>query len=194
MGYLRLTGGCWRGRKIFTPPGAHVRPMQDFLRKAIFDILRGEEKGAMIADIFAGSGSIGLEALSRGARGAVFVEKNHRVREVLRKNIALCGIEDKSIIWGIDFFKIKSFHGVSVLPDITFLDPPFAADHHKVLQAMKFHSDIFKRSLVVYRFPVQYGPYVNEEVLRVHTFRRYGESLLVFGEVENNASSRGIET
>ncbi len=194
MGYLRLTGGEWRGRKIITPSGAKVRPMQDFLRKAVFDILRGKERGAMIADIFAGSGSLGLEAMSRRARGVLFVEKDRWIRNVLQRNITICGIEDKSVVLGRDFLRIQSFPDTFLSPDIVFLDPPFAFDHRKILQALELHMGVFERALVVYRFPRQFEPYVNEEVLRVHMLRRYGESLIAFGTLEKNTTEKVSRT
>ena len=75
MGYLHLVGGKDKGRKIVTPRGKNVRPMPGFIRKAIFEILREEIPGSVVFDIFAGSGILGFEALSRGASQVYFLEK-----------------------------------------------------------------------------------------------------------------------
>ena len=81
---MRITGGIHRGRVIKVPDGLEVRPTQDRVREALFNIIQNEIKGARFLDVFAGSGAVGLEALSRGASSATFVEQSpsHCVHQV----------------------------------------------------------------------------------------------------------------
>src|SRR6185312_14323190 len=107
-GYMRLTGGLDRGRRLFVPRGSRTRPTASKVREAIFNIL-GPPPGAVL-DLYAGSGALGLEALSRGAASAVFVERDGNVRSALRK---LAG-GDERFSW-------------------VFLDPPYVKDIAGVL-------------------------------------------------------------
>ncbi len=87
---LRVTGGAWRGRRLVTPKGRDTRPTADRVREALFSILAGviDLEDATVLDLFAGSGALGIEALSRGAGAAVFVEAHARTAAVLRRNLA----------------------------------------------------------------------------------------------------------
>src|SRR3989338_5173995 len=82
---MRIIGGLYRGRTFRMPD--NIRPTQDILRKAIFDILQGNLEGAKFLDLFAGSGAVGLEACSRGAAEVVFVEREERCAEIIRENL-----------------------------------------------------------------------------------------------------------
>jgi len=94
LGEIRITGGEFRGRKIKVPRG--VRPTSARLREALFSILGERVLDAVVLDLFAGSGALGLEALSRGARYAVFAEKGGGQVEVLRRNIASLGLRERA--------------------------------------------------------------------------------------------------
>ncbi|MGE5279898.1 MAG: 16S rRNA (guanine(966)-N(2))-methyltransferase RsmD [Deltaproteobacteria bacterium] len=86
---MRIVSGLYRGRRIEFP--SHIRPTQDKVRQAVFDTLAGVVRGARVLDLYAGSGAMGLEALSRGAREAVFIEKDKRVFAALLRNIEAAG-------------------------------------------------------------------------------------------------------
>ena len=88
MGVIRITGGIYASRLIKVPPGLGVRPTADRVKEALFSILGPSLQGARVADLFAGSGALGLDALSRGAADCLFVEKNPRTMAVLKSNIA----------------------------------------------------------------------------------------------------------
>lgn len=83
---MRISGGIWGGRTIKTPPGDKIRPTQDCVRQALFSMLADKIEGASWADVFAGSGAVGLEALSRGAKSAVWVEKNPLNAKLIEEN------------------------------------------------------------------------------------------------------------
>ena len=91
---IRITGGLWRGRKLRTPEGDATRPTPAMVRAALFNILGDTVMGCVFCDLYAGSGVIGIEALSRGAARAVFVETAHRPLACLRANLEMLGCPD----------------------------------------------------------------------------------------------------
>ena len=128
---MRIVAGQYRRRKILSPPGNTTRPIPDLLKEILFQRLEDLDlvAGRKVADLFAGTGTIGLEALSRGARSVVFVEAERRVHEVLKKNVQRIGVVDDCLCWRTDMLRC-SFRPKNVdhlLPfDLVFCDPPFA--------------------------------------------------------------------
>ncbi|HSV31291.1 MAG TPA: 16S rRNA (guanine(966)-N(2))-methyltransferase RsmD [Atribacteraceae bacterium] len=180
MGYLRITGGRMRGRKIVVPAGLTVRPMQDFLREALFSILGDRVAGAVVADCFAGTGSIGLEALSRGAAKCFFLEQDRRTTSILRGNIARCGVESLAVILRGDWFHGRVQRQLKEKIHIAFIDPPFAVDHQRVVQDLVFYEGVFREAILVYRYPWKIDPFSQASFLDVFDRRRYGENGLAF--------------
>jgi 16S rRNA (guanine(966)-N(2))-methyltransferase RsmD len=99
---MRVIAGAAKGRRLRTLPGRAVRPTADRVKEALFSMLlsRFDLSGAVLLDLFAGSGALGIEGLSRGAARAVFVEQDHRARRVLADNLAACGFGARSRIVG----------------------------------------------------------------------------------------------
>jgi 16S rRNA (guanine(966)-N(2))-methyltransferase RsmD len=136
---LRIIGGRHRGRKISAPPagkigqgvGATTRPVTHRVKEALFDVLATRIEGAIVADCFAGPGSMGLEALSRGAAFACFIEKDRKALTCLRENIATLGLQDETAVVADDIFRL----GWNVLPrqhglyTLFFIDPPYSESH-----------------------------------------------------------------
>ncbi len=140
---MRIIGGTARGRKLIAPGsrfGDIIRPTSDRAREALFNIIGDEVVDAGLLDLFAGSGAIGLEALSRGARSAVFVDANQQVLELIRSNIEKCGFSDKSVILCRDLMKGLSFiHTLKprLYFDLVFIDPPYGKGMaQKILQEL----------------------------------------------------------
>jgi 16S rRNA (guanine966-N2)-methyltransferase len=133
---LRIIGGKVKGRRLQTPSKSSarrtgsqlIRPTADRAREALFSIIGKEVEGAAVLDLFAGTGALGLEALSRGAQSAVFVDKSSQSTGLIKKNIDLCGFSDKSFIIKKDLAKSLSFLE-KILPDkkfsLIFVDPPY---------------------------------------------------------------------
>jgi len=121
---MRIITGESKGRKIKVPKG--IRPTQDRVRESIFNILGDRIVNKTILDLFAGSGSFGLEAISRGARKATFVEINSKVVKVLRENINTLGCKGRIKIIQADAIKtIKNPEADVDHPDVIFADPPY---------------------------------------------------------------------
>lgn len=126
---MRIVAGAWRGRPLAAPPGEATRPTADRVRQALFDMLLHAPwgggallEGAAVLDAFAGTGAFGLEALSRGAGGASFIERDRAALAALRANIAACRAEPRCRVISGD--ALRPPQGAPV--GLVFLDPPYA--------------------------------------------------------------------
>lgn len=128
---VRLTAGTWRGRKLEIPQG--IRPTTELARKAAFDILGEAVVGARVLDACAGSGAYGLEALSRGAAHATFVESNRRAAGILRGNIEVLGAGERA---RVEEMSVARFSSTPTSFDVVFHDPPFEAKSEGDLQLL----------------------------------------------------------
>jgi 16S rRNA (guanine966-N2)-methyltransferase len=121
---LRVHGGELGGRRLLTPKG--VRPSQGVLKEAVFNVLAAQLEGTRVIDLFAGSGALGIEALSRGALAATFVESDHRVIAVLKRNLAELGLMERARVHQADATRWVELHPAEVgKADIVFADPPY---------------------------------------------------------------------
>ncbi|MDD5634541.1 MAG: 16S rRNA (guanine(966)-N(2))-methyltransferase RsmD [Candidatus Omnitrophica bacterium] len=143
---MRIIGGQFRGRKIKQPELETTRPTKDRIREAVFNIIAVRVPGSKVLDIFAGSGAYGLEALSRGAEEAVFVEKNKVCSGVLNENIQVLGVTDDSEVIAADFFEIGGTLKEKGPFDLVFLDPPYSKNLAKKALIMINQYDILGHS------------------------------------------------
>ncbi len=122
---LRIVAGRWRGRRIKAPAGEKVRPTRDRVREAWMSILQDAIPGAVVADLFAGTGALGLEALSRGASSVEFVELAPPSLALLRENLALLGASPlEAVVKRADALRIAAEHAADPW-DVAFADPPY---------------------------------------------------------------------
>ncbi len=125
---MRIIAGEFRRRQLLSSPGLTTRPITDRAKEILFEHIEHALVGRRVADVFAGTGSLGLEALSRGAASAVFIESDRRAFELLKKNVSALGVEDRVLCWRTDALK-SSFRPKGVdafLPyDVVFCDPPY---------------------------------------------------------------------
>jgi 16S rRNA (guanine966-N2)-methyltransferase len=128
---MRIVAGAWRGRSLVAPFGTETRPTADRVRQALFDMLmhapwagRSVVEDAAVLDVFAGTGALGLEALSRGAARTLFVERSRPALAALRANIEACRAGDRCEVLPIDALTIPAGKPA----DIVFLDPPYGQD------------------------------------------------------------------
>lgn len=132
---MRIIAGRYRRRQLAAAPGTTTRPLTDRAKEHLFQKL-GDFRGERVLDVFAGTGTIGLEALSRGAESAVFVERDHKAFELLRRNVATLGVERDTFCWRVDVFRcsFRPKGREAMLPyDRIFFDPPYAiADQLRV--------------------------------------------------------------
>jgi 16S rRNA (guanine966-N2)-methyltransferase len=122
---MRIIAGQWRGRPLVSPKGETTRPTADRTREALFSMLAsrlGTFEGLRVADLFAGTGALGLEALSRGAAQCTFVETDRKAVEALRRNVARLGAGERA-----DIRAQSALHGVPGPFDLVLMDPPYAS-------------------------------------------------------------------
>jgi 16S rRNA (guanine966-N2)-methyltransferase len=129
---MRIVAGRFRGAHIEAPKGLATRPTSDRVRESLFNILEHgaasiDLDGARVLDLFAGSGALGLEAISRGARFALFVEDSAEARAAIRRNVEALGLTGASKIWRRDATKLGPA-GTLAPFDLAFLDPPYARE------------------------------------------------------------------
>lgn len=123
---MRIIAGEFRSRPLVTPADAETtRPIPDRVKESLFAILRGHTEGAMVFDAFAGTGAIGLEALSRGARHCVFVERDKRIASILQKNIDNLGVRDRAELVIGDALGPGALARCPRPVKLVFLDPPY---------------------------------------------------------------------
>ncbi len=123
---LRIIGGELKGRKLAAVPGMQTRPTADRVRESIFNILGASVRGTLVLDLFAGTGAMGIEALSRGAESVVFADNDKRALRALAKNIKMCSLESRANIiqWNI----LKNLNIICSFPpafNLVFIDPPY---------------------------------------------------------------------
>jgi len=132
---MRIVAGTFRGRRLHAPKGREIRPTSDRVREAIFSIIGPAVVAARVLDLFAGTGALGLEALSRGATEAVFVDQSVHAVRLIRSNIELCGVQDRvNVIHGLVNQALRRLAGRGEAFDLVFMDPPYGEGSvHKTL-------------------------------------------------------------
>jgi 16S rRNA (guanine966-N2)-methyltransferase len=125
---MQIVAGKYRHRKLHTNPGETTRPITARVKVALFDRIQPEFQDRRVADIYSGTGTIGLEALSRGARSVVFIENDRRAFDLLQQNIATLKVEAETLRWRTDVtkcsFRPKNAEGFLPL-EVVFFDPPY---------------------------------------------------------------------
>jgi 16S rRNA (guanine966-N2)-methyltransferase len=125
---LRIIAGTAKGRQIVAPSGMGTRPTAGKVREAVFSVIATRIPDSCVLDAFAGTGAMGIEALSRGAHQAVFIEKHKSTYVRLKKNLEICGFEGQPAYYG-DCLKIMArAHEFNFQFDIIFIDPPYYKD------------------------------------------------------------------
>ena len=125
---MRIISGTARGTKLYTLEGLETRPTLDRVKESIFNIIQNEIEGSTVLDLFSGSGAIGLELLSRGARKAVLCDKSKEAIQIITKNAQKTHLQEKAEIYNMDFkVLIKKMHNQKF--DIIYIDPPYVTDY-----------------------------------------------------------------
>ena len=148
-----ITGGA-KGRKLLAPKGLNTRPITAKIKGALFNVLQMQIEQSHFLDLFAGSWSVGIEAISRGAEYVAFVEKDWRAVDTIKRNISVCNLKNCYDIYRDDVFRrIKKFKENNEEFDIIYLDPPFKVDpiFLKVMTALSDGKIVSKNGIVVIR-------------------------------------------
>lgn len=175
---MRVVAGTARGRRLVTPPGTDTRPTTDKVREGMFNSLHslGAVTGARVLDLFAGSGALGIEALSRGARHCTFVERARPALAALRTNLAATGLDDRADVVATDAASFLARRRAGTHFDLALLDPPYAFDDWADLLAG------LPATLAVCELDRELDPPAGWSAIRT---RRYGGTVVVFARREH---------
>jgi 16S rRNA (guanine966-N2)-methyltransferase len=182
---LRIIAGTNKGRSLSTARGRIVRPTTDKVREALFNILAQRPSGAKVLDLFSGTGALGLEALSRGARSVVFIEHHKKALEVLRKNIVHCNRQADTRIVAMDV--LKALNALKAFPmefDLVFMDPPYNSNMVRpTLNTLIKNRVLAAEALIVVEHTREEAAQVDGRGFHIVDQRRYGRTQLSFLEV-----------
>ncbi len=176
-----ITAGTWKGKKVHTVKSLDVRPTSSKVRESIFNILQTKIQDAVVLDLFAGSGIVGFEALSRGAKKIIFVEKNYKIIQNLQKNISsfdcVCEIIFSDALIALDKIDNIKF-------DLIFIDPPYKSELiSPVLEKIKNNNLLNQDGIIIVEHPKSINI---DEILDKFTLlkeKKYGDTYLTFFEI-----------
>jgi 16S rRNA (guanine966-N2)-methyltransferase len=171
---MRVIGGEFRSRRLQSMPGTDVRPTPDKVRESLFNILTPEIEGSVFVDSYAGTGAVGIEALSRGARHVVFIEKDRAALNLIRSNLAALGAESRArVIHGP-----AAIHLAGLEADIVFIDPPYPKDreYRAAMEALETKPP----RLVVVQHSTRFALEDEYGALKRSRISKYGDNTLSF--------------
>jgi len=188
---MRIIAGKFRGRKLKSPPSLQTRPTSDRLRETVFNILAPRIAGARVLDLCAGTGAVGIEALSRGAIHVTFVDQSRKMQVLIEENLNAFSIEEREIeivtSEASDFLR-KLVKKATEPFDIIFFDPPYASDYEIVFEYIGEHATevLAKAGVLIVEHDKKKEP--REEVGQMKRYRvvKQGDSSLSFYERTRN--------
>ena len=184
---MRIISGTLKGKKLYEPKDFLTRPLKDLTKESIFNIISHSNKfsavleGAYILDLFSGTGSFGLECLSRESKHVTFVENYKKILPILKKNITKLNCEKNSKIIEVDINKSLSFKLFQDQFDIIFLDPPYKEKKLSVMLENIFKSNLLKSSgiIIIHRHKKEVDKFPAKFKIIEEKF--YGISKIIFG-------------
>ena len=199
---MRVVAGSARGKKLLVVPGQGTRPILDRVKTALFDILRPRIPGMNVLDLFAGSGSVGIEALSQGAAHCTFIDRGHPAVATIKRNLATTGFSDRSDVRQTDAFTY--LRGTDRTFDLIYVAPPQYKDLWvEAMRLIAARPEVLRRpsaeggedpppGLAIVQIDPREYQGLDLGDLREVRQKRYGNSLLVFFE-RSNAPASGEE-
>jgi len=195
---MRVIAGKYRSRQLKSLKGLALRPTSDRLRETLFNVLGERVVGSRFVDVFAGTGAVGIEALSRGAKEVVFIEKHAPSATLIKKNL-----ESLEVRGGVRVLPVEALHGLEILVkenpgargvrDIVFLDPPYGneEDYDRVLSFLGFATLLQEGSLVIAEHGRNFElPEAVGNLQRVRVLRQGDATLSFFRLVEKPPESK----
>ena len=177
---MRVIAGKAKGRKLRPAPGNVARPITDRVKESLFNILGGEVVDALFLDLFAGTGSVGIEALSRGARRAVFVERNRRAIETIKENLKTTGLAAQAEVIRADVFRFLAREPAQQFDLIYIAPPQYKGLWAETLLALDGGGFLAEGGLVIAQiFPKEYRE-LELKSLDLVDQRKYGSTMLCF--------------
>lgn len=186
---MRIVGGSLRGQKILSPLDKSTRPLKDLVRESIFNILEHSKNEyvkiskSKILDLFSGSGSFGIECLSRGAEKVIFFENYPSAIEILKKNISKLNLKNKSKIFEENAYNINKINFNLKSFDLIFIDPPFKQINiNKLILEIKNSKIINKKTLIILHRNKKISENISDD-LEILREKNYGLSKIIFSKL-----------
>lgn len=196
---MRIIAGKYRGRNLKSPPSLEVRPTSDRLRETLFNVIAPRVEGSRFLDLCAGSGAVGIEALSRGARHTTFVDRSRKMFALIEANLKLCGVakDEKQTInsEATEFLRGTKRRGRRQQDqdasederqwDVVFYDPPYATDYLPVLESFAVHASDLLADDGLFVVEHHHKKTLPDELGSLHRTRvlKQGEAALSFYEL-----------
>lgn len=179
---MRIIGGKARGTKLYTLEGENTRPTLDRVKESLFNIIQTEIPNSIFLDLFSGSGAIGLEAVSRGAKKAILCEKSKDAIKIIEKNIKKTHLEEKIEYYQLPF-EILLNNQIKDLIDIVYIDPPYKTDYaYESLKILIDNKMLKKDSYIIIETDDEKRIIEQIKSLKVNIVdqRKYGRAYLIF--------------
>ncbi len=179
---MRVISGTARGKRLKAPRGTDTRPITNMIKEALFNVIGDNIVGASLLDLFAGSGSVGIEALSRGAQMVIFIDNHIKSVNTIRENLSNCGFKEDYELYRNDVFRaLEILRQRQIKFDYIYADPPFTVPgiFSPFLAAMDDYSSLLtNEGNLILRSPRKMGLTVELNQLEEYRSDNYGESTL----------------
>ena len=186
---MRIIGGNLKGKKIYIPLDKSTRPLKDRVRESIFNIIKHSQnefinlKGTKILDLFAGTGSFGIECLSRGAEKVIFFENYKKTSEILKKNLNLLDLNHNSMVVEKDSYDFNQNQIFFKKFNLIFLDPPFKDNRiNELIEKIKKMKITNEKSLVILHRNKEIKEKISKKFI-ISREKNYGLSKIIFGKI-----------
>ena len=179
---MRIISGKARGTKLYTLEGEKTRPTLDRVKESLFNIIQNEIQDKVFLDLFSGSGAIGLEALSRGAKKAILCDKSRKAYEIIIKNAEKTHLTDNAEIYNLDFKDVLQ-NKINQELDIIYLDPPYESDF--VIEAVNLilEKNLLNDNSIIIIETDNKGKIIEQLKkikCKIEDIRKYGRAYLIF--------------
>ena len=185
---MRIIGGKARGTKLYTLEGENTRPTLDRVKESLFNIIQKDVPNAIFLDLFAGSGAIGLEAVSRGANKSILCDKNRDAIKIIKKNIEKTRSREQVELYEADFKEVLK-NKIKEKIDIVFIDPPYKTDFaYEAIKILVNSKNIKKESLMIIETDEEERILKQIENLEIEIIdkRKYGRAHLIFLKIRGD--------
>lgn len=183
---MRIISGIAKGRKLLSPLTMETRPTLDRVKESIFDIIQVKIYGSKVIDVFAGTGSLGLEAVSRGALNCFLIDKSKDTYGLLRQNVTNLKFEDKCKTFNMDSYKaLEQLGEESEKFDIIFIDPPYVKDMiHPAVIIIEKNKMLSSNGIIVTKIDSKEELYEGTDKIKLYDHRKYGNTTICFYKYE----------
>ena len=188
---MRIISGSYKGKKLFLPDPTITRPLRDYVKESLFNLLTHSKLtnfnlvNSNILDVFSGSGSFGIECLSRGAEKVIFIEKEKKTFAILNKNIQNLSLEQQCTLLNKNILNFDFRKLLEPSVDLLFLDPPFQFNFlNELFNLLKENSDKLAKSLIIIHFENK-NIFKFDSYLDILIKKKYGRSIIIFGKIKS---------